>query len=76
MAHSVCPQCRYFAAWAPSTADWSCTVFPGGIPGVIVAGDNDHSGPVAGDHGYRFTPIGEDGRQGVLPPPPDKAGGS
>jgi len=68
MASPVCFACRYFLGQVGG--GWLCTVFLAGIPGEIIGGDNGHDQPVDGDNGYRFEKIGDDGLQGVLPPPP------
>lgn len=35
---------------------YTCTAFPDGIPGVILAGRVLHTAPYAGDHGITFDP--------------------
>lgn len=49
----VCPKCQHRSDILPGI----CTAFPDGIPFDILAGKNDHSSAVKGDHGIRFEAI-------------------
>ena len=53
----VCVSCRRFDR---DVRDRNvCTAFPDGIPAIIWDGTNNHTQPVAGDHGLRFDPFTE-----------------
>lgn len=47
-----CYRCVHAREIEPVT----CAAFPDGIPEEILEGENDHTAPVPGDHGVRFTP--------------------
>lgn len=47
----ACLTCRHLGP------DWTCTAFRDGIPGPIIAGENDHREPYPGDSGVRYEPM-------------------
>ena len=49
----VCCLCR----WLEDIQGHRCKAFPGGIPGTIWRGQNNHTEAVRGDNGIRFEPI-------------------
>lgn len=48
---AVCYRCVHFIE------AWRCTAFPERIPDEVIWEGNDHTKPIAGDHGIRFEPI-------------------
>ena len=39
----------------------TCVAFPGGIPLIVILGENKHESPLPGDNGIQFEPLGEMG---------------
>ncbi len=48
-----CMKCKHYEGAL------TCKAFPDGIPPAILRGEDDHTKPVAGDHGIRFEPTKE-----------------
>ena len=52
----ACVSCKY---WGGRLNPRECEAFPDGIPSDILSGMNNHSTPVKGDGGLRYTPKGK-----------------
>ena len=51
MSIDQAPQCMTCAHYQGGL---TCKAFPDGIPPAILRGEEDHTQPIAGDHGVRY----------------------